>query len=294
MVDLSIIIVSWNVAYLLKECLTSIYANREKLNIETFVVDNASKDNTCQMVKDGFPQVKLIANKDNLGFPKANNQAIRQSSGKYVLVLNPDTIIRPQAFKNMIQFMEDTSKCGALGPKLLNPDGSLQLSCRTFPTLKTQLYTSLFLDSLLPKTKLFGRHLMGYWQHNEVKEVDQPMGAAILFRKETLDKVGLFDENIFIFSDEVDLCFRIKKAGWKIFFTPGAQIVHYGGQSFKQWQGLKAALRGGYIWRKSRNYFFGKHYGSWTVPILILLDLLQAVIILGVLFLTIKTISSLL
>jgi len=280
MVDLSIIIVSWNVKTLLRECLASIFANQEDLNIEVFVVDNASKDDTCTMVKQEFPQVKLIANKDNLGFPKANNQAIRKASGKYIFVLNPDTIVEPNSLKTMLRFMVNHPKCGALGPRLLNPDRTLQPSCKKFPTLKEQLYTTFFLDVLFPN----------FWKHDETKEVDQPMGAAILFRKEALDQVGIFDETVFVFYDEVDLCYRVKQAGWKIFFTPEAQITHYGGQSFKQWKGLKESLRGGYISRKSRNYFFKKFYGFWTVPILILLDLVQITLILGLLYLIIKII----
>ncbi|MFH1684379.1 MAG: glycosyltransferase family 2 protein [Candidatus Margulisiibacteriota bacterium] len=292
MLDLSIIIVSWNVKDLLRECLSSIFANKEDINIEVFVADNASKDDSCEMVKKEFPQVKLIQNKNNLGFPRANNRAIREATGKYIFVLNPDTIVEPHSLKIMLQFMEENQKCGALGPRLLNPDGTLQLSCRSFPTLKTQFYTALFLDVLFPKSKLFGKYLMSHWKHNEVLEVDQPMGAAILFRKKTLDQIGLFDENIFVFFDEVDLCYRVKKAGWKIFFTPKANIIHYGGQSFKQWKGLKDSLRGGYIWRKSRNYFFKKFYGFWTVPILILLDIVQIALILGLLYLIIKLIWS--
>lgn len=282
MVELSIVIVSWNVKDLLRECLASIFANQEDLSLEVFVVDNASKDKTCAMVEKEFPQVNLIANKDNLGFPKANNQAIRKASGKYIFVLNPDTIVEPHSLKTMLRFMAAYPKCGALGPRLLNPDGTLQPSCKNFPTLKEQLYTTFFLDVLFPN----------FWKHDEVKEVDQPMGAAILFRKEALDQVGFFDEHVFVFYDEVDLCYRIKQAGWQIFFTPEAQITHYGGQSFKQWKGLKESLRGGYIWRKSRNYFFKKFYGFWTVPILILLDILQLTLILSLLYLALKLILT--
>ena len=290
MPDLSIIIVSWNVKDLLRECLSSIFANQDDLKIEVFVTDNASKDGTCSMVKKEFPQVKLIENKTNLGFPKANNQAIRKAAGNCILVLNPDTVVRPKAFANLLKFMKENPKCGALGPRLLNPDGTLQPSTRQFPTLETQFYTALFLDNLFPKSKLFGKYQLSGWEHDEIKEIDQPMGAAILFRKEALDQVGLFDETIFIFYDEVDLCYRLKQAGWKIFFTPDAHIAHYGGQSFKQWKGIKASLRGGYIWRKSRNYFFKKHYGSWQVPILIFMDIEQVMLAAGLLYLIAKLI----
>ncbi|MBU0671596.1 MAG: glycosyltransferase family 2 protein [Candidatus Margulisbacteria bacterium] len=290
MTDLSIIIVSWNVKDLLEECLNSILLNKDGLNVEVFVSDNLSADGTAEMVKAKFPQVIYIQNKSNLGFTKANNRAFVKAQGKYIFFLNPDTVVQPQALSRLVKFMDEHKDCGALGPRLLNADGTLQLSCRTFPTLETQLYTTLFLDVLFPSSKLFGQHLMSFWQHDELKEVDQPMGSALLVRKETLDKVGAFDENIFIWYDEVDLCKRIKQAGLKIFFLPDAQIIHYGGQSFGQWKGIKQSLRGAYIWRKSRNYFFKKHYGFWTVPILILLDMVQLGLILALLFWLIKLI----
>ena len=135
---------------------------------------------------------------------------------------------------------------------------------------------------------------MSWWQHNELREVDQPMGAALLVRKELLDKIGAFDETIIFWYDEVDLCYRIKQAGWKIYFLPEAEIIHYGGQAFGQWKGLRQSLRGAYIWRQSRNYFFKKHYGFWQVPILMFLDVLQAGIILALLYAIIKTIIFLL
>lgn len=292
MIDLSIIIVSWNVKKLLKDCLKSIYQNYDNLNIEVFVSDNASTDGTMEMVRQKFPQVKYIQNEGNIGFTKANNRAFEVAAGKYILFLNPDTVVKPKALSRMVKFIEEDPKCGALGPRLLNPDGTLQLSCRTFPTFKTQLFSTLFLDVLFPKSRLFGKHMMSYWKHDELKEVDQPMGSALLVRKDILDKIGAFDENIIFWYDEVDLCYRIKKAGWKIFFVPDAEIIHYGGQGFKQWKGLRASLWGAYIWRKSRNYFFKKHYGGWTVPILILLDLSQIIIILGVFLLVAKLIWS--
>lgn len=278
MVDLSIIIVSWNVKNLLRDCLNSIFTNLDGLAVEVFVSDNASSDGSAEMVKESFPQVKLIANQTNLGFTKANNLAIKQAQGQYVLILNPDTVIQPKALSTMVRFMAENKNCGALGPKLLNPDGSLQPSCRPFPTLGTQLASTLFLDGLVARG----------WPHDQVKEVDQPMGAALMVRKEVLDQVGLFDENIIFFYDEVDLCYRLKAAGWKIYFTPAAEIIHYQGKSFKQWKDFKKVLWGAYLWRQSRNYFFQKHYGAWQVPILIFLDLFQIAIIFFLFYLVAK------
>jgi hypothetical protein len=302
MPDLSIIIVSWNVKDLLDECLASVFANTDNLDLEVFVSDNLSSDGTPEMVKQKYPQVHYIQNEGNIGFTKANNRALVKANGKYIFYLNPDTIIQPHALSRMVKFMEEHADCGALGPRLLNPDGTLQLSCRTFPTLGTQLYTTFFLDAIFPKSKLFGKYMMSYWKHDELREVDQPMGSALLVRKEILDRIGAFDENIIFWYDEVDLCCRIKKAGlpamlrkakqagWKIYFIPNAEIIHYGGQGFGQWKGLGPALRGAYIWRKSRNYFFKKHYGFWQVPILIFLDILQLAIVLGLLYLIVKLI----
>ncbi|MDD5382515.1 MAG: glycosyltransferase family 2 protein [Candidatus Margulisbacteria bacterium] len=290
MIDLSIIIVSWNVKDLLDECLASIFANQDRLQIEVFVSDNLSNDGTPEMVKKKYPQVKYIQNEGNIGFTKANNRALPQASGKYIFYLNPDTIIKPRALSRMVEFMAKTPSAGALGPRLLNSDGTLQLSCRTFPTLTTQLYNTLFLDALFPKTKLFGKYMMSWWQHDDLRAVNQPMGSALLVRKEILDKIGAFDENIIFWYDEVDLCKRIKNAGWQIFFLPSAEIVHYGGQGFGQWKGIRKSLWGAYIWRKSRNYFFKKSYGFWQVPILMLLDVTQIAIILGLLYLIVKLI----
>jgi len=289
MIDLSIVIVSWNVKPLLRECLASIFRHRDNLSIEVFVVDNASGDHTSAMVQKEYPQVKLIANQANLGFTKANNQAMIQALGKYIFILNPDTIIKKQALSILFEFMEENPQCGALGPRLLNADGSLQRSCRSFPNLATQLYSTIFLDGLLAKSKVFGKYMMSYWDHNDIREVDQPMGAALLCRKQALDQVGIFDENIIFWYDEVDLCYRLKKAGWKIYFTPNAQIIHYQGKSFKQWKGIKTSLRGAYLWRKSRNYFFKKHYGAWQVPLLIIMDILQIILVLIILYLALRS-----
>jgi len=234
------------------------------------------------MVKTKFPQVKLIQNKDNIGYAAANNQAIKQSLGKYILLLNPDTEIKPNAFQNMINFMEQHKVAKALGPKLLNSDGSTQASCMSFPTLETALYNALLLDALFPKSKLFGKYQMSYWDHNDTREVDQPMGAALLIKKEAIDKIGLIDEHNIFWFDEVDWCFEIKKAGYKIYFTPDAEVIHHKGESFKQWKSPIQTLKTTLIWRASRNYFFKKRYGSYTVPVLYLFDIIQIILILGI------------
>ncbi len=284
MLDLSICIVNWNVEALLKACLRSILDNTNGIIYEVIVVDNASSDRSVDMVKAEFPQVKLIVNKENAGFSRANNQAIRISKGRYIMLLNPDTEIIDNALTTMVRFMDKKSDCGALGCKLLNTDGTLQRSCKTFPALDVILYNSIFLDSLFPKSRIFGKYFMTWWDFNDVREVDQPMGSALMIRKDVLDNVGLFDEKIFIWFDEVDLCFRIKTAGYKIFFMPDARIKHHLSQSFKQWKNLFQILNGTVYWRKSRNYYFMKHKGALSVVALWLFDLLQIGLILGILY----------
>jgi len=290
MLDLSICIVNWNVKDLLKACLGSIYTNTKDISFEVIVVDNNSSDGSVQMIKSDFPQVKIIENKINAGFTKANNQAIKIAQGRHVMILNPDTEVVDNALNKMIRFLESRRDCGALGCKLLNTDGTLQRSCRTFPSLEVMFYSSLFLDQLFPKSRIFGKYFMTWWDFNDVREVDQPMGSALMIRKDALDKVGLFDENIFIWFDEVELLYRIKKAGWKIYFMPEAQIKHHLSQSFKQWKSVPQMIQGAIIWRKSRNYFFKKHKGTLSVFALWAFDILQVVIIIGVLYVIAKLI----
>lgn len=290
--DLSISIVSWKVKDLLEECLSSIYNNQWQHSFEVFVVDNNSQDGTVEMIKEKFPQVKLIENKENLGFTITNNQAIRQSQGRYILLLNPDTIVHPNSLDLMIEFMDHHPEVGAIGPKLLNPNGTLQRSCLGFPTLGALVMRNLFVEYLFPKNPFTRKYLLTDWDHLSEREVDQPMGSALLVRKEVIDQVGLLDENITIFFDEVDLCYRIKSAGWKIYFYPKAEITHYGGQSIKKWKFFQLS----HHWNKSRDYYFKKHFGSWAVFILWLSEvgkILIALLVLILIFLTFKNLFRL-
>lgn len=232
--DLSISIASWNVRDLLKKCLESIFKEKRGLNVETIVVDNNSNDGTLAMVKSSFPEVKLIENKSNLGFAAANNQAIKVSKGKYVLLLNPDSIISSNALGKMVEIMESYPKAAALGCKLLLPDGSVQRSCRSFPTPVSML------SSYMPFLNLISKSCREYrmldFDYNSFREVDQPMGACLMLRMDAIKDVGLLDENFFLYFEEVDWCFRAKAAGWKVYFTPEAQVIHYGKQSSKQFK----------------------------------------------------------
>ncbi len=228
--DASIIIVNWNTRDLLAECLASLFANPPSLQFEVIVVDNASSDDSAAMVQSTFPQVTLIESKVNLGFAGANNKAIAQSRGRYVILLNPDTVVLPQAFDILIEFLDRHPHVGAAGSRLFSADGSLQTSCFPAPTVFRELWRLFHMDAIHP----YAEYDMKRWNTDTPREVDSVLGACLVLRRETLDQVGLLDDGFFMFSEEVDLCLRIRRAGWPIFWVPCAQVIHYGGQSTKQ------------------------------------------------------------
>jgi GT2 family glycosyltransferase len=229
-VNLSIIIVSWNTRDLLAACLESVHANLPPGKCEVWVVDNASTDDSAAMVREHFPQVRLVKNKTNVGFGRANNQAIKQCAGTYVLLLNSDTQVLPGALANLTGFMERHPEAGTAGAHILNPDLTLQTSCSPTPTLSRELWRMLHLDTLHP----YGVYRMKGWNQHAPREVDIVMGACMILRREALDQVGLFDEDYFFYSEEEDLCLRLHRANWRIYWIPGAPVIHYGGQSAQQ------------------------------------------------------------
>jgi len=253
--DLSIIIVSWNVKELLKKCLASIEKNQGQLDSEIFVIDNASGDGSAKMVKTDFPQIKLIANQTNRGFAAANNQGIKQSQGKYILLLNPDTEILPNALSAMINFMDQNAEIGISGCKLLNPDKTLQFSVRRFPRLKAIILIFLKLAKIWPHNKTLNHYLARDFDYTAAQPVDQVMGAFFLIRQKVIEAIGLLDEKFFIWFEEVDFCRRAKLAGWEVWYYPQAKIIHHGGQSFKQQLTLKKQWQ----FFQSAFYYFRKY-----------------------------------
>lgn len=235
MPDLSIIIVNYNVKAFLEQCLMAIEKARHDLTVEIFVVDNASVDGSQAMVKRKFPYVHLIENHKNLGFSKANNQALRMAKGQYVLILNPDTLIQEDTLIILKDFLDNHPTTGAVGCKLINPDGSFQInSRRSMPTPWVAFTRIIGLSRVFPKSRFFGRYNMIYIDPDTEGEIDVLSGSLMLVRNDVLQKIGYFDENFFMYGEDIDLCYRIKKAGWEIFYTPATKAIHYKGESTKK------------------------------------------------------------
>jgi O-antigen biosynthesis protein len=212
-VDLSIIIVNYNVKVFLQNLLDSINKASANLQTEIIIVDNASDDGSVEFLREKYPSVKLIINKTNLGFGKANNLALREAKGKFILLLNPDTIVAEDTFIKMIEFFNQTPEAGLAGCKILNPDGTLQLPCRrSFPGPWTSFTKVTGLSSLFPKSRIFARYNLTYLDENETYEVDAISGSFMMMKKEVYDKVGGFDEQFFMYGEDLDLCYRIQKA----------------------------------------------------------------------------------
>ncbi len=232
---ISVIIVNYNVEYFLEQCLYSVRRALKGIEGEVFVVDNKSSDGSNRMVKSKFPEVKLIENKDNRGFSKANNQGIRMARGEYVLLLNPDTVVEDDTFSSIIQFMDEHPDAGALGVKMVDGSGNfLPESKRGLPTPGTAFYKMFGFSALFPKSKRFSKYHLGYLDENEIHEVEILAGAFMLLRKTVLDEIGLLDETFFMYGEDIDLSYRVIKAGYKNYYYPKTRIIHYKGESTKK------------------------------------------------------------
>lgn len=232
--DLSVVIVTWNSREFIKECLDAVYSVTNGLEVEILAIDNASSDGSADLILQQYPDVKLTVNGANLGCSVAFNQGLREARGRYVQILCPDTIVQPDAFQEMIAFLDAHPSTGAVGPKLTYPDGRIQPSCRTFPTYSIFVWEFLGVSRLLPRHPVFGRWRMGDFDHATVREVDQPRGSSLMVRRAVVEQVGLWDEELEMFFNDVDWCRRMKHDGWKIHFLPSAWMVHYGGSSVKK------------------------------------------------------------
>lgn len=232
---LSVVIVNYNVRYFLEQCLYAALKAAEKVSTEIIVVDNDSVDGSCQMVEEKFPQVKLISNRENLGFSKANNQAIRISGGEYVLLLNPDTVVEEDSFLKIVDFMDRTPDAGGLGVKMIDGKGRfLPESKRGLPTPSVAFWKMFGFSKLFPRSKYFSRYHLGFLPNDRIHEVEVLAGAFMLLRRETLDKVGLLDEEYFMYGEDIDLSYRITLGGYKNYYFPETTIIHYKGESTKK------------------------------------------------------------
>ena len=229
--DVSIIIVAWNVRKLLHDCLKSVYDQTEGVDFEVIYVDNASKDGSVEMVKREFPKVKVIENERNEGFIKANNQAIEIAEGRYVLLLNSDTVVLDNAIAKMVKIADSHPETAVVGCKVFTPKKVLQRTCFMYPSCLNMLLSSVYLNKLFPKSRFLGRDRMTWWDYNNKREVEVICGVCSLVRKKAIEQVGLMNELYFMYGDDPDWCYRFKKSGWKILFTPDAQIIHFGDET---------------------------------------------------------------
>ena len=264
---LSIIIVNYNVEHFLHQCLKSIETATKNISTEIFVVDNNSVDNSVNMLNNEFSYVNLIINHENQGFSKANNQAIKQAKGKYILLLNPDTIIQENTLYETISFFEENPNAGGLGVKMIDGNGNfLPESKRSLPKPSIAFYKIFGLSRLFPKSKRFGQYHLNYMDEDEICEIDVISGAFLMTRKVIIDKIGMLDESFFMYGEDIDLSYRIQKSGYKNFYFPKTSIIHYKGESTK-----KTSVNYIFMFYNAMIIFVKKHYNQKKAKPLILI-----------------------
>ena len=257
---LSVIIVNYKVKHYLEQCLRSVAEASRGIAVEVIVVDNASGDGSVEYLRERFPDVTIIASEENLGFARANNLAIRNSHGQYVLLLNPDTIVAEETFSDFISFMDSTPDAGGCGAYMLHTDGSFAPeSRRGLPTPFVAFCKMSGLASLFPKSRTFGRYYMRYLNENEVNRIEIMSGAFMFLRRDALDKAGLLDEDFFMYGEDIDLSYRILKAGYNNYFLP-SRILHYKGEST-----VKSSYRYVHTFYRAMELFFNKHYAHYSI-----------------------------
>ena len=271
MSDLAMVIVNWNTRDLLRDCLTSVYANRG-VTFQVCVVDNASTDSSPEMVEREFPQVRLIRNPRNSGFAHANNLGLRMWSfgepgnpdtPRYALLLNSDTVTPPDVLAQMVAFLDTHPEAGVVGPRLVRLDGSLDLACRrSFPTPAVSFYHFLGLSKLFPASPRFGRYNLTYLDPDQLTEVDSVNGAFMLVRAQAIEQAGLLDEDFFFGGEDLDWAYRIKAAGWKVYYNPLAVVQHVKRASFRK--NPQAAFE----FERAMWLFYRKHYQATTPRLL--------------------------
>jgi GT2 family glycosyltransferase len=258
MIDISVIIVTWNSSQEISACVNSVIAAAKELTAELIIIDNNSSDNSFQIInKISYPKLQTVKNADNLGYTKAVNQGIKLSKGKYVLLLNPDTVLHENSIKLMYDFLELNSGYGACAPLMKNPDGSVQYSVRNFPTYWRMFTEFSLLAYILPGTKLFGSWKAKYIDYSKDQDIEQPMAAAFMIRSQLLAEIGNMDERYSMFFNDVDLCKKVYDTGSKIRLLPSSIVTHEHGASIK-----KDRTRMINIWNEDCAKYFEKHFGK--------------------------------
>jgi GT2 family glycosyltransferase len=271
----SVIIVSWNAREYLMQCLASLSAEEDRLPMEIIVVDNASSDGSADEVAACYPDVRLIRNTENLGFAKANNMAVSVCTGKYLCFVNSDVKVLPHCVSRLVSFCEENPDVAIAGPRVIGADGKLQRSCLGFPTIWNTFCRALALDELFPRTRAFTGHKLYHWPQESLKSVDVLTGCFWLVRREALTQVGLLDEEFFMYAEDMDWCKRFWAKGWKVFFVPSAEAIHYGGASSSN-----APVRFYLEMQRANLQYWKKHHSRFSVAsyfvILCMQELLRA------------------
>lgn len=262
--SLSVCLVNWNTRQLLADCLESLFADPASAAWEVLVVDNASSDGSAAMVRRRFPQVRLIVSQENLGFSGGNNLALARTRAPYMLLLNTDTLVEPGALGRLVDFMEARADVGAVGPKLLNADGSLQLSCGIAPSAWTEMLHKLLLHKVFPFFKL------GRWNHGQTRAVGWVSGACLLVRRTAVDQVGPLDPGFYMYHEDVEWCLRLNRGGWGVYYCPDSRVTHLGGQSSRQ-NFAKMLV----VSQQSLFYLYSKHFGRGSALALRWLTVLE-------------------
>ena len=269
---LSVVVLSFNTRALLDQCLRALREGLAGIDSEVFVVDSSSTDGSLELVRDEFPEVRHIVTPTFGGFAHANNLALRQAQGEYFLLVNSDAMVKPDALARALYFMDATPKAGAMGPRLIKQDGSLDLACRrSFPTPEVSFYRMIGLSKLFPKSRRFGRYNLTFLPPDQMTEVDSVCGAFMLVRKSAVDQVGLLDESFYFYGEDLDWAFRIKQGGWQIYYYPDIQVLHLKGQTSRQ-----QSTHMIHEFYEAMRLFYRKHYAADNSP------LLRFVVLLGV------------
>ncbi|MGB2624544.1 MAG: glycosyltransferase family 2 protein [Candidatus Acidiferrum sp.] len=258
--EISVVIVGWNAKHYLELCLESLAKAPPRRSMEVLLVDNASTDNSVEMVEAKFPWVKLIKSSVNLGFAKGNNVAIRQCQGRYIALVNPDVIVFPGCLDALADYLDENPKVGNVGPRVLNPDLSLQSTCRRFPTLWNNFCSAAGLAAHFKNSRFFAGEHMFYFPHDRTLPVDVLVGCFSMIRREAFDTVGLLDEGLFMYGDDVDWCRRARNVGWEVVFYPGAQAIHDRGKITAPYPVRFAVAQ-----QRSVLHYWTKHHGFWGV-----------------------------